>query len=81
VQVADAPNLPPEEIRDSERLFAGEGVIDFKAFFATLKKIGYEDGVSPEVFGRGIKDMPLEEGVRLGYDTTAKVMRAAGLEW
>lgn len=81
VQVADAPKLPAEEIRDNERLFAGEGVIDMKAFFATLKKIGYADGVSPEVFGRGIKDMPLEDGVRLGYESTAKAMRAAGVDW
>lgn len=81
VQVADAPKLPPAEIRDNERLFAGEGVIDLRAFFATLRKIGYADGVSPEVFGRGIKEMPLEEGIRLGYDSTATVMRAAGIEW
>ncbi len=81
VQVADAPKLPPEDIRDNERLFAGEGIIDLKAFFTTLRKIGYEDGVSPEVFGRGIKDMPLEEGIRLGYNSTSTVMRAAGLEW
>ncbi len=81
VQVADAPPLPPEDIRDNERLFAGEGVIGLKAFFATLRKIGYADGVSPEVFGRGIKEMPLEEGIRLGYNSTASVMRAAGIEW
>lgn len=81
VQVADAPKLPPEEIRDNERLFAGEGVIDLKAFFATLRKIGYADGVSPEVFGRGIKEMPLEEGIRLGYESSAAAMRAAGIEW
>ncbi|MDZ7637707.1 MAG: sugar phosphate isomerase/epimerase family protein [Bryobacterales bacterium] len=81
VQVADAPKLPPEEIRDNERLFAGEGVVDLKGFFATLRKIGYTDGVSPEIFGRGIKDMPLEEGVRLGYNSTAQTMRAAGVDW
>lgn len=81
VQVADSPKLPPDEIRDNERLFAGEGVIDLKAFFATLRKIGYEDGVSPEVFGRGIKEMPLEEGVRLGYESTSNAMHAAGIEW
>lgn len=81
VQVADAQNLPPAEIRDNERLFPGEGVIDLKGFFATLKKIGYDGGVSPEIFGRGIKDMAVEEGVRLGYNSTAETMQTAGVRW
>jgi sugar phosphate isomerase/epimerase len=79
VQVADAPKVPPEQIRDNERLFPGEGVIDFKAFFGALKKIGYEDGVSPEVFGHGLKDMPPEEGARLGLKHTRAVMLSAGV--
>lgn len=79
VQAADAPKLPPEEIRDNERLMPGEGIIDFKAFFGALKKIGYTDAVSPEVFGRGLKDMPPEEGAKLGLKTTTEVMRKAGV--
>jgi sugar phosphate isomerase/epimerase len=57
----------------------GEGVIDFKGFFQALKKIGYEDGVSPEVFGRGLKTMAPEDGARLGFETTTAVMRKAGV--
>lgn len=79
VQVADAPKMPPEDIRDNERLMPGEGIIDFNAFFGALKKIGYTDGVSPEVFGRGLKDMPPEEGAKLGLKTTTAVMRKAGV--
>jgi sugar phosphate isomerase/epimerase len=79
VQVADAPKLPPEQIKDSERLMPGEGVIDFRAFFGALKKIGYADGVSPEIFGRGLKEMQPEEGARLGLKTTTDVMRKAGV--
>jgi sugar phosphate isomerase/epimerase len=78
VQVADSPQLPPERILDNERLMPGEGVIDLAAFFRTLKKIGYGDGVSPEVFGRGLKNMTPEEGARLGLETTSRVMRNAG---
>src|SRR5215831_9210538 len=55
VQVNDSPRLPPEEIRDDERLMPGEGVIDLAGFFSALKETGYADGVSPEVFGRGLK--------------------------
>jgi sugar phosphate isomerase/epimerase len=79
VQIADAPKLPPEEIKDGERLMPGEGIIDFNAFFAALKKIGYQDGVSPEVFGRGLKDLPPEQGAQMGYDMSMKVMKKAGV--
>ena len=79
VQVADAPDLPPEKIVDSERLMPGEGVIDLVAFFKAVQQGGYDDGVSPEIFGRGLKDMPPEEGAKLGLRTTAEVMRKAGV--
>jgi sugar phosphate isomerase/epimerase len=79
VQVNDAPDLPPEKIQDSERLMPGEGVIDLAGFFGALKEIGYEEGVSPEVFGRGLKDIPPEQGARMGLETTRAAMHKAGL--
>ncbi|HVP45586.1 MAG TPA: sugar phosphate isomerase/epimerase family protein [Bryobacteraceae bacterium] len=79
VQVNDSPKLPPEQIRDDERLMPGEGVIDLVSFFQALKEIGYDDGVSPEVFGRGLKNIPPEEGARLGLETTRAIMRKAGV--
>jgi sugar phosphate isomerase/epimerase len=79
LQAADAPKLPPDQIRDNERLMPGEGIIDFNAFFGALKKIGYNGGVSPEVFGRGLKDIPPEQGAKLGLKTTAEVMKKAGV--
>ncbi len=78
VQVNDSPQLQPDQIRDDERLMPGEGVIDLVAFFGALK-IGYDEGVSPEVFGRGLKNIPPEEGARLGLETTRAVMRKAGV--
>jgi sugar phosphate isomerase/epimerase len=79
VQAADAPDLPPEKILDNERLLPGEGILDWAGFFQALKKIGYEDGVSPEVFGRGLKDIPPEEGARLGLQSTRAVMKKVGV--
>jgi sugar phosphate isomerase/epimerase len=79
VQVNDSPNLPPDKIRDDERLMPGEGVIDLVGFLGAIKEIGYEDGVSPEVFGRGLKNMPPEEGARLGLEKTRAIMRKAGV--
>lgn len=52
VHLNDAPDLPPEEIRDNERLLPGEGVIDLAGFISALQQIGYEDAVTLEVFGR-----------------------------
>jgi sugar phosphate isomerase/epimerase len=79
VQVNDSADLPPEKIRDNERLMPGEGVINLVAFFQALKEIGYAEGVSPEVFGRGLKDIPPEEGARMGLETTRAIMHKAGV--
>jgi sugar phosphate isomerase/epimerase len=79
VHVSDAAKLPPEEVRDNQRLMPGEGVIDLAGFFRALNKIGYSDGISPEVLGRIPKEMPLEEAAKLGLDTTLAVMRKAGV--
>lgn len=78
VQVNDAPDLPPEQIVDSERLMPGEGVIDLASFFQALQQVGYSEGVSPEVFNR-VKDMTPEEGARMGLETTRAVMRNASV--
>jgi len=79
VQVSDSSAQPPEQIRDNERLMPGEGVIDLVGFFQALKKMGYADNISPEVFGRGLKFMPPEEGARLGLESTRAVMKKAGV--
>ena len=79
VQVNDSPALPAEKIRDDERLMPGEGIIDLVSFFRALKEIGYDEGISPEVFGRGLSKIPPEEGARMGLETTRAVMRKAGV--
>ncbi len=57
----------------------GEGIIDFNAFFGALKKIGYDDSVSPEPLGRVPADMSAEDGAKLALDTTTAVMKKAGV--
>lgn len=79
VHLADAQNIPPEQVKDNERLLPGEGVVNWKGFFGALKEIGYKDAVSPEVFGRGLKDMPVGEAARLTRETTAKLMKQLGV--
>jgi sugar phosphate isomerase/epimerase len=79
VHLSDCPRLPPEQVRDNQRVLPGEGVIDLVGFFQALKKAGYHDGVSPEPLGRIPKEMSAEEGARLGLETALAVMRKAGV--
>jgi sugar phosphate isomerase/epimerase len=79
VHLADAPDLPPDQIKDSERLIPGEGVVNWKGFFGALKQIGYTGGMSPEIFGRGLKDKTPEEAARLALTGSLQVLGAAGI--
>jgi sugar phosphate isomerase/epimerase len=75
----DAPNLPPDQIRDNERLLPGEGVINLVGFLQALKKIGYDDGLSVEVFGRNLKSYPPEVAARMGLEASIGVFKKAGV--
>jgi sugar phosphate isomerase/epimerase len=77
VQLADAPDLPPEEVWDGERLLPGEGVADLVGFLGTLLRAGYAGSVSPEIFGRGLDDLDPESGARLGYESTSATVAEA----
>jgi sugar phosphate isomerase/epimerase len=78
--VDDAPDLPPEKIRDDERLLPGEGVINLVGFLQALQKIGYQDGLSVEVFGRGLKNYPPEQAAKMGLDASLQVFKKAGVK-
>ena len=74
----DSPDLPPEQIRDDQRLMPGEGVINLTGFLQALQTIGYRDALSVEVFGRA-KDMTPEAAAKLGLETSLAVFRKAGV--
>jgi sugar phosphate isomerase/epimerase len=79
VHFDDAPDLPPDKIRDNQRLLPGEGIIDLTGFLRALDKIGYEDSLSVEVFGRGLKEMPPAESARLCLESSLGVFKKAGV--
>jgi sugar phosphate isomerase/epimerase len=81
VHFNDAAQQAPEEVKDNERLMPGEGVINLTAFLQALQKTGYRDGASVEVFGRGLKDMPVEEAARLSFTSAKAVFEKAGVPW
>lgn len=68
VHISDAPPLPPEDIRDMERLLPGEGVIDFDGFFGALDRLGYDGAVSLEVFGSRLAAQPPAGAARLALE-------------
>jgi sugar phosphate isomerase/epimerase len=78
VHFDDAPSLPPEKIRDDERLLPGEGVINLTGFLQALQKIGYTDALSVEVFGR-LKSVPPPQAAQMGLDASLAVFRKAGV--
>jgi sugar phosphate isomerase/epimerase len=79
VHFDDTPDLPPDKIRDNQRLLPGEGIIDLTGFLRALDKIGYEDSLSVEVFGRGLKEMPPAESARLCLESSLAVFKKAGV--
>jgi sugar phosphate isomerase/epimerase len=79
IHVSDAKAQPAEDVRDNARLMPGEGIIDSVGFFQALKKIGYEDAISPEPLGRIPAEMSAEDGARLGLETTMAVLKKAGI--
>lgn len=79
VHFNDSPNLPPEKIRDDQRLMPGEGIIDLVGFLRALQTIGYRDALSVEVFGRAASMTP-EAAARLGLQTSLAVFRKAGVQ-
>lgn len=78
VHFNDAPNLPPEQIRDNQRLLPGEGVINLTGFLRALQTIGYNDALSVEVFGR-LNDKTPEEAARLGLEASLAVFKKSGV--
>lgn len=61
VHINDAYDIPVEELKDNDRLYPGEGVIDNVAFLKSLKTIGYRGVVSQEVLTPSQPTESLEE--------------------
>ena len=78
VHFNDAPNIPPDQIRDNQRLLPGEGVINLVGFLRALQTIGYTDALSVEVFGR-LKDVPPEQAAKMGLESSLAVFKKAGV--
>jgi sugar phosphate isomerase/epimerase len=79
VHFDDAARLAPEDVRDNERLLPGEGVINLTGFLKALRQIGYQDSLSIEVFGRGLKQMPPEKSAAMCLEYGQRALQNAGI--
>jgi sugar phosphate isomerase/epimerase len=55
-------------------------VINLTGFLQALQKIGYQDALSVEVFGRGLKNDTPEQAAKLCLDTSLAVFKKAGVK-
>ena len=77
VHISDSKPLAADQVRDSERILPGEGIIPLDRFFEGLKKIGYEGHVSPEPLGRFGPEVTADEAAKMTLATTVAVMKKA----
>lgn len=72
--IDDSEDLPVGALRDCNRLWPGDGFIDLDAITSTLKKIGYNEMVSVELFRPEYWDWEIEKTIKVGKEKTEKVV-------
>jgi 2-keto-myo-inositol isomerase len=77
--INDVEDLPRADMRDSHRLFPGLGVLPLPEMLANLKKIGYHEMASLEIFRPEYWDMDPLAVAKEGRAAMQKVLGAAGL--
>jgi len=76
--VNDYPAEPPrEEMKDSHRVFPGDGAAPLKQFFRDLKATGYRGMLSLELFNAEYYKRPAADVAREGIEKTRAAVRAA----
>ncbi len=83
VHVNDAiAGRTPEQQIDNERALPGEtGVCDIAGFMQALVAIGYDGPVTVEPFSQRVRDMPVDDAVRVTADSLRRSWVLAGLSF
>ncbi len=66
--IDDSEDLPVGALRDEHRLWPGDGAIDLDRIFALLKKKGYCEMASVELFRPEYYDMPAQDTIRIAKE-------------
>ncbi len=77
VHINDAPNKPPKEQIDFQRLLPGDGIIDLVGFLRALKEVDYDGGIAIEVFNEELKAMTPDEAVAKAKQAYDRVWQKA----
>lgn len=77
--INDYPAYPPRaELKDSDRVFPGDGVCPFRQILPLLYDSGFRGSLSVELFNRGYwEKMPAEEVLKQSFEKTARVVDEA----
>ncbi len=76
--VNDYPAQPErEKLKDSDRVFPGDGAAPLKQLFQDLRAIGYRGMLSLELFNPNYYKRPAEEVLREGIEKTRAAVRAS----
>ncbi len=77
--INDYPGTPSrEEVKDSDRIFPGDGICPFNELIPKLYKAGFRGGFSVELFNQGYWDtMDVKTILRVSYEKTLNVLKEA----
>lgn len=80
--INDYPAQPARtELKDSDRVFPGDGVCPFREVLPVLYNSGFRGGLSVELFNRGYwETMDARTVLRQSYEKTAKVIAESNLQ-
>ena len=73
--IDDSEDLSVGTLDDSNRLWPGEGIIDLDNIIRTLKKIGYNEMASVELFRPEYWEWDIEKTIAYGKASTEKVLK------
>lgn len=72
--IDDSEDLPIGALRDNNRLWPGDGVVDLDGILSVLKEKGYSEMASVELFRPEYWEWDIEETIRVGKEKTEKVV-------
>jgi 2-keto-myo-inositol isomerase len=72
--VNDAPSLPLPVLKDTDRVFPGEGIVNVKKALEELEKAGFSGPVSLELFNQSYWNRPGSQVLGESWDRLQRVM-------
>jgi len=77
LHVNDYPTKPRDQIKDSMRVYPGDGVAPLAELFRILKKIGYDGYLSVELFNRDYWRQSPQKVAQIALDKTRATVQKA----